>query len=109
MSGRTIDVGGNVEVIVVRTSTTEPSDRVLDSDATTTDGAGVTTVVNTCAAEASETVEGGGKVGVTIVVDVVPDSETGVDDDVVGAPPAAGWTLEHGPKSVAVGENCVNS
>lgn len=109
VSERTIDVGGKVEVIVVRTNTTEPSARVLESDDTMTDGAGVTSVVNTSVPELPETVESGDKVGVTVVVDSMSDSETDVDDDVVGTPPSAGCTLEHGPKSVAVGENCVNS
>ena len=107
------DSGGNVEVMVVRITMTEPSGIVLVLEDTTTEGAGVMTVVISAFGElevdegSKEVVERGmDELLVDVAVVVVVE-----DPSLAGGvwPPTGCGGFGHGANSVVVGENDVYS
>lgn len=97
------DSGGNVEVIVVRITMTEPSALVLEKEDTIIDGAGVMTVVMSPFGRDAEGDSVLNKVLVTVVVEEVNVVDDEDEED--GGRSMGGGFAGHCEKSVAVGEN----
>ena len=95
------DSGGEVEVIVVRITMTEPSALVLEKDDTTMDGAGVMTVVISPFGREAE----GDSVLNRVLVTVLVEEVNVEDEEEEGGGSTGGGFAGHCENNVAVGEN----